>query len=76
MGIDHSRLEVLVTKEALHLSDIDSVLEQMGSKTVAECMNRGVSDYPRFANGYLYGILDRGIADMVPGYLSTAWING
>jgi hypothetical protein len=65
-----------VTEEALHLSDIDSVLKKMGSKTVAECMNRGVFDYPRFVYGYLYGILDCGIADMVSGYFSTARING
>ncbi len=42
---------------------------------MAECVNRAVFDYPRFAHSYLHGVLDRSIADMVSGYLSTARIN-
>lgn len=75
MGIDHGRLNILVSEETLNFPDVDTVLEQVCRKAVAECMHRRMFG----DTGLFYGVshchLNRFFADMVTTDLSTSRVH-
>ena len=42
MGVNHGRLDILVSQKGLDFTDVDAVHEEMGGKAVAQCMDRGM----------------------------------
>lgn len=75
MGINHGCLNILMSEKTLHFSDIDAVLKQMRGETMSERMNRGMLMYSCLSYSSFDSLLDRVVADMVPSYPATPWID-
>jgi hypothetical protein len=74
MSIYHSRLNILVAKQALHFPDINPGLKQVRRKTVAESMNRGVLRNAGFPERNLEWVLNCFVTDMMTAYLSGSGV--
>ena len=65
MRIYHSRFDILVAEEALHLSDVYTVLEQVSSETVPEGVDSSVLCDTGLPQRISECKLNRFIADMM-----------
>ena len=39
MGVNHGRLDILVSQKGLDFTDVDAVHEEMSGETVTQCVN-------------------------------------
>lgn len=68
MGIDRGGFHTLMSEKLLYLPDVDPVHEEMGGKTVAERMHRGVFHDAGFYQGVFQCGLYGPIADVMALY--------
>ncbi len=66
MGVDHGRLNVLMSEKALHLSYVDPAHKELRGETVSEGVHRGGFHDPGLSHGILDSFLNYRVADMMP----------
>ena len=75
MGVNHSRFYVLMSKQVLHLSDIDPVHEQMRCKRVPESMHCSVLYNACLLHRVFDCCLNCSVADVMAADNAGPWVN-
>ena len=75
MGINHCGLDALVSQQVLYLPDVNSALEQVCRKAVAERMDRDMLYDTRFFNGICDSGLDNVFTYMVASDFVASGVN-
>ena len=69
MGINHRCAHILVPQQLLDRSNIITILKQMSSEAVPECMARHVLNKPGLCHCLFYSLLDKGFMYMMTALL-------
>ena len=76
MGVDHGRFHILVSQKGLDFSDVDSVHEEMGGETVAQCVNGHLLRNASLPCGCSHSLLDRRFIYVMTPDCSASGIDG